>query len=213
MNWNWEPGRWKKSSKVWLALATIWPLVYIPLFLITVFSVVLLIPSREPHANAQEIDLLQLDRKIRNGEIKELTVAGSDVRAVDRVSDVEYRTYVPAESTRKEIIKTAGEPGENGKPHVPSIEEKADPPSPAVSPLFPIGFFGLFAVHMFTILLMLVLMPFYIVLVVKSTRLDETMRIIWVVLICMLGMFAMPAYWYLHVWRDGSSSGIVANPS
>src|SRR6185503_5592978 len=108
MTWNWEPSLWKKSSKVWLALATIWPLVYIPLFLITVFSAVLLIPSRESHANAQDIDLLQLDRKIRNGEIKELTVAGSDVRAVDRVGDVEYRTYVPAESTRKEIIKTAG---------------------------------------------------------------------------------------------------------
>jgi hypothetical protein len=215
MNWNWEPGSWKKSSKVWLALATIWPLVYIPLFVITIFSVILLIPSGEPHTNrkTEDIDLLQLDRKIRNGEIKELIIAGSDVRAVDRVSDVEYRTYVPAESTRQEIIKTAGEPGEDGKPHVFRIEEKANPPGPAVSPLFPIGFIGLFAVHMITILLMLLLMPFYIVLVVKSSRLDETMRIVWVVLICLLGMFAMPVYWYLYVWRAGSSSATVANPS
>jgi hypothetical protein len=53
------------------------------------------------------------------------------------------------------------------------------------------------------------LIPFYIVLVVKSDRLDETMRIVWVVLICMLGMFAMPVYWYLYVWRNGPPAGSV----
>ena len=55
------------------------------------------------------------------------------------------------------------------------------------------------------------LMPLYIILVVKSGRLDETMRIIWVVLICMLGFFAMPVFWYLYIWREPAASLARAN--
>lgn len=208
MNWNWEPNRWKKSTKVLLAIATVWPPIYMVLFLLTVFSFILLIPSGNPRVSrdAKEIDLIQLDRKIRNGEIKELTIAESDVIAVDRASNVEYHTYVASESTRAEIVSEAREQDANGRPRVDKIEKKENPPPPA---LLGIGFVGLFAAHLITILLIMGLMPFYIILAVKSTRLDETMRIVWVVLICMLGMFAMPVYWYLYVWRDAPPPGTV----
>jgi hypothetical protein len=48
---------------------------------------------------------------------------------------------------------------------------------------------------------MFVLMPLYIILAIKNERLDQTMRIVWVVLACTVGMFADPVYWYLYVWR------------
>ena len=69
MKWNWEADRWKKSKKLLLALATVWPPIYMVLFMVTIFSFMLLIPSAErgTSRNAKDIDLIQLDRKIRNG--------------------------------------------------------------------------------------------------------------------------------------------------
>jgi len=55
--------------------------------------------------------------------------------------------------------------------------------------------------HLGTILLMMAQMPFYIVLAVKNDRLDQTKKIIWVVLFAVVAMFATPVYWYLHIWR------------
>jgi ATP-dependent Zn protease len=208
MNWNWEPGLWKKSTKVLLGIATVWPPIYMVLFFLVIFSFILLTPFADTGANrnSKDIDVIQLERKIKNGEIKELIVTPSELIAVDRVTNVEYRTYVSSESTREEIIKEAREQDPNGRPRVDKIEEKDNQ---APSTLLGIGFVGLFAAHTATILLMMGLMPFYIILVVKSDWLDQTMRIVWVVLICMLGMFAMPVYWYLYVWRNGPPAGSV----
>jgi hypothetical protein len=210
MNWNWEAHRWKKSKKLLLALATVWPPIYLVFFVLTIFSFVLLIPSTErgTSRNAKDIDLIQLDRKIRNSEIRELTIADNDVIAVDR-DNITYRTYVTSESTKEEIKNEARELDANGRPRVDKVEEAV---SQTPSPFIGIGFAGLFAAHLLTILLMLGLMPFYIVLVVKNARLDETMRIVWVVLICMLGMFAMPVYWYLNIWREAPAP-TVQNPT
>ena len=210
MNWNWEAHRWKKSKKLLLAFATVWPPIYMVLFMLTIFSFILLIPSTERGAsrNAKEIDLIQLDRKIRNSEIRELTIADSDVIAVDR-DNITYRTSVTSESTKEEIKNEGRELGANGRPRVDKVDEAV---SQTPLPFIGIGFAGLVAAHMLTILLMLGLMPFYIVLVVKNARLDETMRIVWVVLICMLGMFAMPVYWYLNIWRDAPAPA-VQNPT
>jgi ATP-dependent Zn protease len=212
MNWNWESTRWKKSTKILLAIATVWPPIYMVLFFLVIFSFVLttLFANNRADRNSKDIDVIQLDRKIRNGEIKELTITGNDVIAVDRASSVEYRTYVGSESTREEILKDAREQDENGRPRVDKIEEKNNQPP---AELLGVGFAGLFAAHFITIFLMMGLMPLYIILVVKSVRLDQTMRIVWVVLICMLGMFAMPVYWYLYVWRNGPPSGTVGIPS
>src|ERR1700682_2987916 len=166
MNWNWEPNRWKKSTNILLAIATIWPPIYMVLFVLVIFSFVLMTPFANGRANrnSKDIDLIQLDRKIRNGEIKELTIAESDITAVDRASNVEYHTYVASESTKEEIIKEAREQDANGRPRVDRIEEKNNE---LHSTLFGIGFVGLFAALLITMLLMMGLMPLYIILVVK----------------------------------------------
>jgi ATP-dependent Zn protease len=176
MNWNWEPNRWKKSTKILLAIATVWPPIYMVLFFLVIFSFVLMAPFANNRAdrNSKDIDVIQLDRKIRNGEIKELTITENDVIAVDRASSVKYRTYVGSESTREEILKDAREQDENGRPRVDKIEEKNNQPP---AELLGVGFVGLFAAHFITIFLMMGLMPLYIILVVKSVRLDQTMKL------------------------------------
>jgi len=152
MNWDWDPRGWKKSTKVLLGLITLWPPVYMVVFLLTIFSFVFLLDSEVGRANrnANEVDLIQLDRKIRNGEIKELTITRSSVRALDRASNIEYHTYVSGETTRAELIKKARELDANGRPRVDKIEENENQVSPG---LFPFGFAALFAAHILTILL------------------------------------------------------------
>src|SRR5260370_23537975 len=146
-----------------------------------------------------DLDLIQLDRKIKNNELKQLTVRRDEIVAMDCAGRCEYHAWVSNESTREEILREARELDANGVQRVPKIDEQSS--QPEVSPVFPIGFVALFAAHIFTIFLIMGLMPLYIVLAVKSDQHDQTMRIIWVVLICMMGMLAMPVYWYLYIWR------------
>jgi hypothetical protein len=203
LKWNWEPGHWKGSTKVLLGLATIWPVIYIGLFFVGMLAMFAFIPFEADRSKRScgELDLIQLDHKIKNGELKQLTFRRDEVTAMDRAGKCEYHTYASNESTREEILKEARELDANGTPRVPKIEDLGSEPQ-QVSPIFPIGIVALFGAHFFTILLSLGLMPLYIVLVVKSDRHDQTMRIIWVVLLCMMGMFAMPVYWYLYIWRE-----------
>jgi Ca2+/Na+ antiporter len=72
---------------------------------------------------------------------------------------------------------------------------------PGFSRLFPFGIAFIFGAHFLTIILIMGLMPLYIILAVKDERHDQTMRIVWVVLFCTMGMFAIPVYWYLYIWR------------
>jgi hypothetical protein len=185
-------------------MATIWPLIYMVLFFLAIFSMFLLIPfgADRSRRTCGDLDLIQLDRKIKNGELKQLKVGRDEIVAMDRAGRCEYHTYVSNESTREEILREAREPDSNGVQRVPKIDEQVS--EPKVSPVFPIGVVALFGAHIFTIFLIMGLMPLYIVLAVKSDRHDQTMRIIWVVLICMMGMLAMPVYWYLYVWREPS---------
>lgn len=202
MNWNWDPHHWKKSTKVLLGAATIWPVVYMALFFATGLSVMFLlaIEGGGTSRTSENIDLIQLVRKIKNNELKELTVRSSEIIAIDRLGEREYHTAVSNESTRAEILREARALNANGQPQVPKIEEETS--QPAVSPLFPVGMVALFGAHLFTIILVIALMPLYIILAVKSERLDQTMKIVWAVLICTAGMFVMPVYWYLYIWRN-----------
>lgn len=200
MNWNLEAHRWKKSTKLLLGIGTIWPIVYMFVFIAGIFSIMFFIgPETRSTRNTENIDLIQLERKIDRGELKELRFNQREVVAVDRVSGREYRTDLTNSVTRSELLAKAQEHDANGNPRVAKIEEEQEQTVPAG---FPIAIVALFGAHLLTILLMLGLMPLYVILAVKSSRLDETMRIIWVVLICMLGFFAMPVYWYLHIWRE-----------
>jgi hypothetical protein len=169
--------------------------------MVSIFSFMLLIPFAEDRStgNCGDLDLIQLSEKIENGELKQLTLRSDEIVATDRTGNCVYHTSVRSEHTRAEILRQARETDGTGSPRVPKVEEETSQRAPLA---FPVGFIALFAVHMLTILLIMALMPLYIVLAVKSDRLDQTTRIIWVVLLCMMGMLAMPAYWYLYIWRE-----------
>ena len=201
----------KKSTKILLGIATIWPVVYMLLFFLTIFSVLIFssFAQERSNRNSQSIDLIQLEQKIKNGELKSLTIRGSEMTAIDRFNGQEYRVQVTNDRTRDEILKQAREFDASGKPRVERVEEESGGTFPT---LFPIGFIGLFVIHMFTILLVMTLMAFYIVQVVRTDRLDQTMKILWTVLICMVAMGAMPVYWYLYIWREPANAAPVATP-
>ena len=65
----------------------------------------------------------------------------------------------------------------------------------------PVTFAVIFPLHMLTILGMFALMGTYLYLAVKNPHLPDNMRIIWVILFVTFGMFAMPVYWWVHVWN------------
>ena len=68
--WNWDSSQWKKSSKVLLGIATIWPLIYMFLFIGSILSMFLFLPFAENRAknSCGKLDVLQLDRKIKDGQ-------------------------------------------------------------------------------------------------------------------------------------------------
>lgn len=205
MNWNWEPRTWKTSVKLLLGLVTIWPIIYIGLFMVVIFSGVFLSAlmgqQREPPRTT--LDLIQLERKIQNGEIVELKISATEIEAIDR-NGRGFVTKVSNESTREEIVRLAREFDSNHNQRVSKIDENSSEPAP-VNPALPIGVGVLIVMHMGTILLMFALMPLYILLAVKDESHDQTMKIVWIVLMATTGILVMPVYWYLYVWRKPSS--------
>jgi len=201
MDWNWQPQTWKRRNKLLLGLATFWPPLYMVLFFVGIFSMMMILPfasERETQQRCGEIDLLQLDQKIKDGDIQYLTLKRTEIVAVDRLDKCEYRVFTSNESSRERILRDAREMV-SGRPRVEKIEENSS--EPKVPMAFPAGIMLLFGAHFLTIILMMCLMPLYIILAVKNEQLDQTTRIVWVVLSCTVGMFTYPVYWYLYIWR------------
>ena len=200
MSWTWEAGTWKKSTKLLLLLATVWPIVYMVLFFSIVISVVF---AAERNRNpCGEIDVLQLDRKIRNGEIKKLSIGRGEIIAFN-TNGCKYQVFSRSDNSREELLRDARETV-NGSPRVKEIDENPPPPEDLPHPfraMVPLGFMVLMVLHMGTVLLMMAQMPFYIVLAVQNVHLEQTMRIVWIVLFAAVSILASPVYWYLHIWR------------
>jgi len=53
----------------------------------------------------------------------------------------------------------------------------------------------------------------YIILVIKNDYLEQNIKIMWVILICMVNMFAMPFYWYFYIWRKTPPVATLPKPS
>lgn len=190
----------KKRNRILLGIATIWPIFYIGAFLLGMFVLMFTVGFGEAQSrgNSERVDLIQLEQKIRNRELKSLTFRGSELEATDRW-DRRFYVQVTNESTRAELIRQGTELDPNGAPRVERVVEEPVRELPAIAA---IGIVGFFAVHMFTVLLIMALTAFYIYLAVKSDRLDQTMKIVWTILIAMVGLLVMPAFWFLYVWRD-----------
>jgi hypothetical protein len=206
---NWEPRTWKTSVKLLLGLVTIWPIVYICLFMVVIFSGVFIsaVLGKQGGPPRSTLDLIQLERKIQNGEIVELKVSATEIEAIDRNGHA-FVTYVSNESTREEIIRLAREFDSNHNQRVSKVEENSSEPAP-VNPALPLGFAVFIVMHIGTILLMFVLMPLYILLAAKDESHDQTMKIVWIVLMATTGMLVMPVYWFLYVWRKPPSGTAV----
>ncbi|MBH24329.1 MAG: hypothetical protein CMH57_07755 [Myxococcales bacterium] len=73
--------------------------------------------------------------------------------------------------------------------------------APDMSAVGPWPFLVLFPLHLITILGIFGLVAYYIYHLIKNDGLDSTARIIWAIVLVKFNIFAMPVYWYLHVWR------------
>ena len=65
----------------------------------------------------------------------------------------------------------------------------------------------LFALHIFTMLLIMGLSIFYIVDVFKNNRVDKDKKALWAIVIFLGNMIAMPIYWYLYIWNEAAVAG------
>ena len=73
--------------------------------------------------NTQNIDLVQLHQKIKNGELKQLTIRATEAVAVDRATNIEYHVPLANETTKSEVLKEASEVV-NGKPLVDNVQDE-----------------------------------------------------------------------------------------
>jgi len=68
LKWNWDSPSWKKSNKILLLLATIWPVIYMVLFFAIVFSMISLtsLAGSPGHRNCGYLDALQLYKRLKH---------------------------------------------------------------------------------------------------------------------------------------------------
>ena len=62
----------------------------------------------------------------------------------------------------------------------------------------------IFLLHGLTIFTVFGLLVFYIIHIMTNTKLESVERLIWIIVIIMVGFVAMPIYWYVHVLKDGT---------
>ncbi len=71
-----------------------------------------------------------------------------------------------------------------------------------LGPFSVIGFILLIALHVFVVFLTLGLTVFYIIHALKNDKLDQNLRIIWVLLIFFGAILTMPAYYFMNIWKE-----------
>lgn len=81
-----------------------------------------------------------------------------------------------------------------------ALQMKSPPQEPP--PALAAGFGVLFLAHCLTTFATFALIVVYVISVINNPRLDQTMRIIWILLVLLGSMISMPIYWYLYMWRD-----------
>ncbi len=61
------------------------------------------------------------------------------------------------------------------------------------------------------ILLALGLFIFYIAHIIQNSFLDTEKRILWIVVVFLVYGFAIPIYWYIHIWKENSAKATKAD--
>src|SRR5437763_1883759 len=105
-------------------------MVYMALFLI-IFLGIFITMARQPDFIPRNIDLIQLERKIQNGEIRELKIKSGAIEAFDD----QNRRYTSSASDEscKELISLAQEKGPDGRLRVAKIDENTVEPRAPVA--------------------------------------------------------------------------------
>jgi hypothetical protein len=78
---------------------------------------------------------------------------------------------------------------------------------------YPAPLLILFPLYMLTGLINLGLTLFFVIHAIKTIDPKDDMRIIWVIIILLVGILANPVYWYLNVWRDKKKGSSTPTPS
>ncbi len=66
-------------------------------------------------------------------------------------------------------------------------------------------FVRLFFMHFGMILVSWCLVGFYVVHLVSRSDVDSNQKALWAVVLLLANLFAMPFYWYLHIWKPASA--------
>ncbi len=74
--------------------------------------------------NTENIDLTQLDQKIKNKELKSLIVKQTETVAVDKQTGKEYHIALTNEPAKNDLLKAARADGPDGKPLVDNVQEE-----------------------------------------------------------------------------------------
>jgi len=70
----------------------------------------------------------------------------------------------------------------------------------------PTWFFLIFSLHLFTMILIGILLYIYIKNVFKNHRVSQDKKALWAVVLFLGNIISMPIYWYLYIWR-GAKQG------
>ncbi|HEY8205491.1 MAG TPA: ATP-dependent metallopeptidase FtsH/Yme1/Tma family protein, partial [Pyrinomonadaceae bacterium] len=74
--------------------------------------------------NTTNIDLTQLEQKLQQGQLSQLTVKTSEVAAVEKNTGKNFVVQLTNEHTKAEILKEARELDSNGNPKVGNVQEE-----------------------------------------------------------------------------------------
>lgn len=75
---------------------------------------------------------------------------------------------------------------------------------PQVGNRMPPLMIALFILHIMTMFWTIALLGFYIYNVFINDRIDKDTKVLWVVVLFLGSIFAMPIYWYIYIWRGPS---------
>ena len=75
----------------------------------------------------------------------------------------------------------------------------------------PTWYLPIFILHFLTILWTFALAIFYIIHAYRSEQVNGDKKVIWIILLLVGGMFAMPIYWYLYIWHDEQEPISISN--
>ena len=71
---------------------------------------------------------------------------------------------------------------------------------------------ALFVAHFIVMLLMFALIAIYLVFLFGTSAVQQEYKVLWAVVLLLFGIFAMPVFWYLHVWRQPRPAGVPLTP-